>query len=44
MFETLKRLYKEGKLDIAGLSRAVGKGWISEAEYEAIAFESGESV
>lgn len=44
MFETLKRLFDEGKLDADGLSRAVEKGWITEEEFEAIASESGGSV
>lgn len=36
MFETLKRLYGAGKLDEAGLERAVVKGWITEAQAEEI--------
>lgn len=30
MFERLKRLYNEGKIDEAGLDAAVVKGWITE--------------
>lgn len=32
MFETLKRLYEEGKLDTAGLEKAIEKGWITEVQ------------
>lgn len=32
MFETLKRLYTEGKLSEEGLNNAVEKGWITEEQ------------
>lgn len=32
MYERLKQLYADGKLDEAGLDRAVGKGWITEEQ------------
>lgn len=32
MFETLKRLYGEGRLFEVGLSKAVTKGWITIEE------------
>jgi len=32
MFETLKRLYQEGKINADKLQIAVVKGWISEAQ------------
>ena len=36
MFETLKRLYLEGKIDIAKLTNAVNKGWITTEQKEEI--------
>lgn len=36
MFETLKRLYNEGRLPSAGLSNAVKKGWINEEQEKII--------
>lgn len=36
MFETLKRLYDAGKLSVIGLSNAVIKGWITEAQKQEI--------
>lgn len=39
MYETLFRLWKEGKLTEDKLVIAVMKGWISEGEKEAIAGE-----
>lgn len=32
MFETLKRLYKEGSLTEQGLNNAISKGWITEQQ------------
>lgn len=32
MFETLKRLYDEGKIDVAALDKAVTKNWITAEE------------
>ncbi len=32
MFETLERLWKEGRLPEVGLNRAVAKGWITEEQ------------
>lgn len=39
MFETLKRLYAEGRLTIEQLGNAVVKHWISETQYEDICGE-----
>lgn len=36
MYETLKRLYQEGKLSSEGLQNAVTKGWITQEQYETI--------
>ncbi|MEG2120379.1 MAG: XkdX family protein [Pseudoflavonifractor sp.] len=36
MFETLKRLYDAGRLDSAGLDRAVKIGWITPAQAQEI--------
>lgn len=36
MFDTLMRLYKEGKLSDAGLENAVTKGWITQEQAETI--------
>lgn len=36
MYETLKRLYNEGRLTEVGLSNAVTKGWITEEEKNSI--------
>lgn len=36
MFETLKRLYEEGKLNADGLEKAKEKGWISEKQAKEI--------
>lgn len=36
MFETLKRLYQEGKLSENGLNNAVLKGWITEEQKQEI--------
>lgn len=33
MFETLKRLYDEGRLPDEGLRNAVMKNWITEEQY-----------
>lgn len=40
MYARLKRLYKAGRLDKAGLQKAVEKGWISEEEYQEITGEA----
>ena len=32
MFETLKRLYQQGKIDADKLQVAVTKGWITETQ------------
>lgn len=39
MYERLMRLYKTGKLTVAGLANAVIKGWITEAEKQKILAE-----
>lgn len=36
MFETLQRLYLEGKLTLQGLENAVIKGWITEEQKQEI--------
>lgn len=36
MFETLKRLYKSGRLDDEGLQSAVSKRWITAEQAEEI--------
>ena len=36
MYETLKRLYSEGKLTVDQLSNAVIKGWITEEQKQTI--------
>lgn len=36
MFERLKRLYVSGKLTAVGLTNAVIKGWITEAQKQEI--------
>lgn len=36
MYETLKRLYDEGKLTVDQLSNAVTRGWITEGQKQTI--------
>ena len=36
MYERLKRLYQEGRLDKKGLENAVARGWITEEEMQEI--------
>ncbi len=36
MFETLQRLYKQGRLPKDGVANAVLKGWITEAQFQEI--------
>jgi len=36
MFETLLRLYKEGKINITKLDNAIEKGWITTAQKQQI--------
>lgn len=43
MFERLKRLYNEGKLDAQGIENAVAKGWITADEYKEITGEDYEA-
>ena len=40
MFERLKRLYEDGKINEAGLQNAVRKGWITQAEMNGILGEA----
>ena len=40
MFERLKRLYEDGKINEAGLQNAVRKGWITQAEMNEILGEA----
>ena len=42
MFERLKRLYNEGKLDEAAIRNAVTKGWLTEAQAEEILSSRGD--
>ncbi|MCM3763437.1 XkdX family protein [Neobacillus niacini] len=39
MFETLHRLYNEGRLSKEGVANAVSKGWISPDQYYEITGE-----
>ena len=36
MFDTLKRLYSDGKLTDTGLENAVAKGWITQEQADEI--------
>lgn len=36
MFNRIKRLYDEGKIDLNGVKNAVVKGWITEEQYKII--------
>ena len=36
MFEHLKRLYLQGRIDLIGLNNAVTKGWITQEQLEEI--------
>lgn len=36
MFERLKRLYEQGKIDKAGLKKAIEYGWITEEQMKEI--------
>lgn len=41
MYETLKRMYGNGKIDAVGLKKAVSeKGWITSNEYKKITGKS----
>ena len=42
MYERLKRLYKEGRIDKSALAEAVKKGLITEDQYTSIVGESYE--
>lgn len=42
MFERLRRLYREGKIDESGLESAVEKGWITEEQKNQIMSENQE--
>lgn len=42
MFERLKRLYNEGKIDAEALEKAVEKGWITEEQKNEIIGENEE--
>lgn len=39
MYERIKRLYEEGKLDKNGVRNAVIKGWITKEQYKEITGE-----
>jgi len=43
MYERIKRLYEEGKLDKKGVANAVKKGWITPDEYKEITGEPYEA-
>ncbi len=36
MYETVKRLYQAGKLTEKGLDAAIVKGWVTQAQAEAL--------
>lgn len=36
MFETIRRLFQEGKLTEAGVEAAVEKGWLTQAQAQEI--------
>lgn len=37
MYDLLSRMFRSGKLDLAGLDRAVTKGWITVVQRDEIA-------
>lgn len=39
MYERIKRLYEEGKIDKNGVANAVKNGWITPEEYKKITGE-----
>lgn len=39
MYNTLKKMYNEGKLDVSGLEKAVEKGWITQDQLDQIIAE-----
>lgn len=39
MFERLKAMHADGRLDAAGLDRAVTRGWITAGQRDAIVLE-----
>lgn len=43
MYERIKRLYEEGKLNKQGIANAVLKGWITPEQYEGITGEPYEA-
>lgn len=44
MFNRIKRLYDQGKLDKNGVKNAVLRGWITEDQYKEITGEVYETV
>lgn len=44
MFNRIKRLYDQGKLDKNGVKNAVLRGWITEEQYKEITGEEYETV
>ncbi len=42
MRETIKRLYIEGRLTVAGVEKAVAKGWITRGEADRILLTGAE--
>lgn len=44
MFNRVKRLYDQGKLDKNGVKNAVLRGWITEDQYKEITGEEHETV
>ena len=42
MYETIKRLYIEGRLTDAGLENAVAKGWVTQKEAKEIKKQKGD--
>jgi len=43
MYERIKRLYEEGRLDKQGVANAVERGWITPAQYQEITGEPYEA-
>ena len=44
MYERLKRLYREGKIDEQGLENAVAKGWITQEQADEIMGDAQEQT
>ena len=44
MFERLKRLYAEGKINETGINNAVAKGWITQEQADEIINPQDEGI